>query len=150
MGFKCDKKDFDIIQSLTEDSSASIAKISKKTGIPMATVHHRLKKLKSRGVIKKFTIEIDFEKLGKRISAYVLISADYKELKKNQSSQKKLAFQLKKIPGIEKVDIVTGSTDLIAFARSNDIKELNSIILEKIQSLTGIDKTETLVLLEEV
>ncbi len=74
---KLDKKDLQIIEILKGDSSLSTHKISKKTHIPITTIHNRIKKLKQEGVIKNFTVKLDHKKLGKHISAFILITINY-------------------------------------------------------------------------
>ena len=68
-----DEKDYAILEVLKENSGLSIQKIAKKTGIPIATVHNRIKKLKQEGIIERYTIVIDKAKLGRKMTAHVLI-----------------------------------------------------------------------------
>ncbi len=142
-----DEKDEKIIKTLREDSSLSVRMIAKKTSIPMTTVHKRIKKLRAEGIIKRYTIELDNEKVGKRIGAYIMISVDLKLLKERSKNQYVLAEEVGRIPGVEKVDIVAGGTDLIAYVRVKDVKELDEILLGKIQHIEGIVNTETLIVI---
>ena len=72
-----------------------------------------------------------------------------KYLKEKHKSQYDLAKELKKLYCIEKVDIVTGGTDLVVFIRVSSIKELDEVLLGKIQLVDGIANTKTLVVLNE-
>ena len=55
---KIDQKDQIILTLLEQNSRASIQLLSKATGMPASTVHHRVKKLEREGIIKKYTIEL--------------------------------------------------------------------------------------------
>jgi DNA-binding Lrp family transcriptional regulator len=56
--------------------------------------------------------------------------------------------KIRKINGCEGVDIVTGTTDIVAKVRVENMHILNDLIIHKIRMIEGIDKT--LMVLEEV
>ncbi|MCK9585882.1 winged helix-turn-helix transcriptional regulator, partial [Methanothrix soehngenii] len=51
-----DEVDRTILTNLREDSRMSLQEISRRSGIADATVQFRLKRMKSQGVIERFTI----------------------------------------------------------------------------------------------
>ena len=59
------EKDEEIIALLKENSRLSITEMSKILGIPDTTIHYRMKKLDD--IIKKYTILLDYEKMGSNI-----------------------------------------------------------------------------------
>jgi len=142
-----DVKDEKIIKVLREDSSLSIRSIARKTSIPMTTVHKRIRKLRAEGIIKRYTIELDNDKVGRKIGAYIMISVDLKLLKERNKTQYTLVKEIGRIAGVEKADIVAGGTDMIAYVRVKDVRELDELILGKIQLLEGIINTETLIVI---
>jgi DNA-binding Lrp family transcriptional regulator len=144
-----DLKDLEIIECLKKDASLSVRQISNKTKIPITTVHHRIKALKKNKVIKKTTIELDNEKMGLELSAYILVTAFSSFGSGEKVSQKKICKEISKFSGIELIDIVTGETDIIIKARVKNIKELNKLILDKIREVPGVDKTVTLTVMQE-
>ena len=83
------------------------------------------------------------------IGAYLLISADLKLLKQGKKTQHDLAKEIRKIPGVEKVAIVTGGTDIVARLRVKDIDELDKTLLGKIQLLEGVAKTQTMIIIRD-
>ena len=144
-----DNKDERIIEVLKENSKLSTQQISKKTSIPITTVHNRIKKLEKEGIIKNYTVVLDNKKIGKDISAYILINVDYKLLKEIKSTQYELTIKLKKHPCVEEAATVTGGTDILIKARVKNIDELNSLITRYVRNLEGVDRTQTLVVLSE-
>jgi Lrp/AsnC family transcriptional regulator, leucine-responsive regulatory protein len=145
-----DSKDFEIIDCLKADASKTVREISKKTRIPITTVHHRIKALKKKGIIKKTTVELDYEKMGYSITAYILIVAQSALPSGEKVSQKKICEKISKIPGVETIDIITGDTDIFVKIRVKNVKELSRIILEKIRELPGVDRTKTITVLEQI
>lgn len=59
-----DKIDQNILKSISQHARKNIVDISREIGSSIDVVKYRLKKLKKRGVIGGFTIQLDLEKLG--------------------------------------------------------------------------------------
>lgn len=142
-----DEKDERILEILKENSSLSTQQISKRTSIPITTVHNRIKKLKKDGVIEKYTVVLNHKKIGKAISSYISVIVDYRYTKQ---SQHEMAKKLKSKDFVEEVSIVTGSTDMIVKIRVKDIDELNHFVIKYLRMLEGVERTETLVILDEI
>ncbi|MBI2451647.1 Lrp/AsnC family transcriptional regulator [Candidatus Pacearchaeota archaeon] len=145
---KLDKKDFQILQLLKENAKLTTSKISKKTAIPITTVHNRIKKLQKEGIIKNYTVKVDNKKLGNLISAYILINVDYSTIKKLNLTQLDLADKIKKHPNVQEADVITGQKDMIVKVNVKDMLELNKFISESLQIIPGIKQTETVVVME--
>lgn len=145
-----DDKDERILNVLKENSKLSTQQISKKTSIPITTVHHRIKKLEKDGIIKNYTVVLDNKKIGRPISAYILITVDYKLLRQINKTQHELAKKLKSYPAIEEAAMVTGGTDIIIKTRVKDIDELNDFVTKYLRNVEGIERTRTIVILNEI
>jgi len=61
--YKIDEIDERILDELRENSRVSYRELARSLGIPHTTVWTRIEKLRKRGIIKKFTIEVDEEKI---------------------------------------------------------------------------------------
>ncbi|MBT7902817.1 Lrp/AsnC family transcriptional regulator [Candidatus Woesearchaeota archaeon] len=149
MVYNLDEKDLKILDILKQDSSLSTRDIARKTLLPPTTIHNRIKTLKKEGVIKKFTVELDYDLLDKSLVVYVLISVDVSLLKSKSKTQYDIVDEMKKFEFVRRVDIVSGGVDLIAMLRLKDIKELDLLLLDKVQSIGGINHTKTLVVIRE-
>ena len=144
-----DEKDNKVLEILKEHSDWTTRNIAKKVNLPITTVHNRIKRLRKEGVIKKYTIETDNRKLERNFVAYVLISANLQNLKQKHKTQYDLAKELRKLWFIERVDIVSGGTDLVAIIRVKDVDEFNDVLLGKMQLIEGIEKTQSLIVIHE-
>ncbi|HLC71529.1 MAG TPA: Lrp/AsnC family transcriptional regulator [Candidatus Nanoarchaeia archaeon] len=149
MGYELDETDWKVLEVLQEHAEYSTTQISKKTGLPRTTIHNRIKKLKQEGIIKKFTVKLDSSKVGKGFVAYVLISANLPTLKQKKKTQYDLAEEIRKFWFVERVDIVSGGTDLVAIIRVKDVEEFDKILLGKLQLVEGIDKTQSLIVIHK-
>lgn len=145
-----DEKDEKILELLKENSKLTTQQISKKILIPITTIHNRIKKLEKEGIIKKYTLELDNKKIGKEIAAYIHIIVDYKSLKQIKMSQYELAKKLKQHEFVEGAAMVTGGTDIIIKVRAKNIEELDSFVTRHLRNIDGIEKTQTMVILNEI
>lgn len=143
-----DEKNRMIIQALKEDSSLSHREISKKTHIPLTTVHNRIKKMHKEKLIKKYTIQVDYEKLGLTLAAYIMVTVN-QQLAGRKITQQEIAKHIKKFSCVDSVDIVTGQTDLLVKIRCASIRDLDNFITKDLRSIDGIDKTVSMIVLEE-
>ena len=146
MTAEIDNTDAKVLEALKENGRATVREISKELRIPITTAHNRLKKLIKYKIIKKFTIEPDFEKLGKGVLAIVFTSLNHEKLENDLSGLKK------KLHGFEevvKVYVVTGEIDLILIVRVANIKELDALLTRKLRNIKGILKTTTQIVMEE-
>lgn len=149
MIFKIDEKDKQILEILQEHGDYAVRQIAKKTLLPITTVHHRIQKLKKEKVIKKFTIEVDHEKIGKGFRAYILISVNLPLLKQKKKTQYDLAEEIRSFYFVEGVDIVSGGTDLVASVRVKDVSEFDHVLLGRLQQVEGLEKTQSLIVIHE-
>lgn len=146
---KIDEKDRAVIKELIKNSRQTTAKISKLTGLPMTTVHNRVKKLRKMGVIINYTVNLNYKKLGRPILAYILISVEYKSSSGKKIRQTEIADKIKKVDGIQDVSILAGGADIIAKVLATDIDDLNRVVTEKLRNIEGVDKTQTMIVLSE-
>ncbi|MBI5389137.1 Lrp/AsnC family transcriptional regulator [Candidatus Woesearchaeota archaeon] len=146
MTYSLDEKDQKILDVLCEHAEYTTRQIAKKTLLPATTIHHRIRRMKQEGIIKKFTVELDSEKTGKGFVAYVLISASLPTLKQKKKTQYDLADEIRKLPFVERADIVSGY-DLVAIIAVKDVREFDTVLLQKLQLIEGIDKTQSLIVI---
>lgn len=144
-----DEKDKKIIKTLKENARFSTRDIAKRTKIPISTVHKRIQKLIKEKIIKKFTIELNNQKVGNNFHAYILISTNLDSLKQKKKSQYDVLKELKKISIVEKSNIIIGEADLIIEILAKDVIEFEKILLNKIQNIEGISNTKTLMVIKE-
>ncbi len=144
-----DDKDYIIMNALRENAKLSTQQLSKKTKIPIATVHNRIKKLESAGVIKGYTTLLNEEMTGTIIS-FVLISVMYHLPDGKVIDQEELAAKVKKNEFVEEIYVVTGSRDLIVKVRTKNIDQLNNFIIKYLRTIPGIERTETAVVMKAI
>jgi len=144
---KMDQKDIQIIEILKSNARLTIKEIAKKVKLPITTVHNRIKKLELNSIIKNFTINLNYQELGKPLLALILVTVNYNVVTGHKIDQAEIARKIKHLEGTEEVSIVTGDTDIILKVRMSSVDELNKYITEKLRNIEGIDKTKTMLVL---
>jgi Lrp/AsnC family transcriptional regulator, leucine-responsive regulatory protein len=144
-----DEKDKKILEVLQEHGDYTTRQIAKKTLLPITTIHNRIRKLKKEKIIKKFTIEIEPKAINKSFLVYILISVNLPFLKKHKKSQYVIAKEIKRFGFVERIDIVSGGTDLVATIRVKDVEEFDKVLLGKLQQIEGIKDTRSMIVIHE-
>ena len=134
-----DKKDELILQKLRLDSSQSVSDLADDLRMPRTTVQERIKKLTQSGVIKRFTVQTDYSKLGKPVTAFILVSF----LAASGVSQKEAAQKIAEITDVCEVHVISGDWDIIAKARGESIQSIGDLVLDKIRNVKGVERTLT-------
>ena len=145
-----DEKDEKIVMILKKNAKLSTHEISKKTLIPITTVHNRIKKLEKDEIIKGYTVNLDYAKLGKALSAYTLVSVDYPSLKQIKMNQEQLARKLMSYDEVEESSMVTGAFDMVLKIRAKSMADLDKFITGVLREQKGIGATQTLMVLHEL
>jgi len=143
-----DNKDFQILHLLRNDARLTVAKIAKKMNMPITTVHNRIKKFRKEGIIKNYTVNLDYDKLGKPVYVYILVSATYNVPDAKKKDQGEIMKEIKKLPHVEEVCTVTGTTDIIVKVRCESIETLNYFLIKQLRPINGVEKTQTLIVLD--
>ncbi len=136
------KKDEKILELLRKNAKLSSKHISEQTGIPITTVHNRVKKLEKSGIIKGYRAIVDSRKTGRSIHAFVQVELNYKH---DASAMKRIAA----MPEVEEWYLVTGVTDAILRVSASDVEELNDFLVHRLKNVKGVEKTLTSLVLKE-
>ena len=138
-----DKLDLQIIHHMMENAEISYADLGKKLFVSGGTIHVRIKKLQEAGVVKGTRLKADLKQLGYDVIAFIGIYL------KESSLYDTVAKDLQKIPEIVRLNYTTGNYSMFAEIVCKDIAELRHVLHDELQKVKGIERTETLISLEE-
>ena len=135
-----DEIDLKIIDILKRDGRKSFVEIGKELGLSEGAVRRRVKILQEKGVIKRFTVELNREYV---INAVSFISFD------KGGQTKELVEKISQIDSVDSVYEITGRFDAMALISAKNVLELNKCV-DDIRRLPGVRNTETAVILRIV
>ncbi len=137
-----DEKDRIIISMLKENSRVSYSEIARKLGISEVAVMKRIKKLESNGVIKKYTVIVDYKKLGYNMVSITGLDALPEYLFS-------VIEQLKKKDYVEFLAITSGDHSIMVKIIAQDNDELTRIHRE-IESMQGVHHVRPAIILNVI
>lgn len=140
MNQEIDEVDRKILGLLKQDARMAYADVGKKVHLSAPAVHARVKKLETAGVLLRHTIEMNPEKLGAGLCAFIRIA-------RNKGLASPVAEALRKVKEVQECHSTAGEDCMFVKVRATSSLEL-SRILDQIRSIDGIDRTVTSVVLE--
>jgi Lrp/AsnC family transcriptional regulator, regulator for asnA, asnC and gidA len=141
--FNLDKLDLQIISQMMQTAEISYADLGKKLFVSGGTIHVRIKKLQELGIVKGTRLHVDLKALGYDVIAFIGIFLE------KSSMYDGVAKELKRIPEIVRLNYTTGNYSMFAEVVCKDIQQLRRVLHDELQKIKGIERTETLISLEE-
>jgi len=137
---KIDDIDRRILALLSENSRISYVDIGKELGLSRVAIRERINQLTYEGIIEKFTIVINSEKLGKKVSAFFEVDCEPTAL---VTVAKKLADN----PIVASCYQMTGPSTIHMHVLVEDFEQLEQFINCELSALQGITRVESHILL---
>ncbi len=141
--YEIDKIDIEILHELMHNAMIPFTEIAQKVGVSPGTIHVRMKKMDNIGLIKSSHLLVNPGKLGYGITAFLGVYLD------KSSMYDSVVKDLEKIPEIVDCHYMTGTYSMFVRIICKDTLHLKEILHDKIQQISGIDRTETFISLEE-
>jgi len=138
-----DEIDVKIIEMLQKNSRLSSSMIAKKVGVSTPTVIRKIGRLEANGVIERFAVVVNHNKLGYKVLARIALNVVPSDLSK-------VAEQLKKQECLYEIWNMSGAHNLIAGARFREIEDLQKFTVEKLNRLDGIQSFEISIVIDIV
>ena len=137
-----DEVDKKIIYILMDNSKSSLAIIAKEVGISTTAVHQRIKKLENAGIIENSISILNPRKIGYKVISFIGVYLD------QPSHYAETIKSLNEINEVVEAYYTTGNYTVFLKVICRDNDDLMSI-LNKIQKLKGVTRTETFISLEQ-
>ncbi len=141
--YEIDNVDLKILALLTEDAKMPYTEVAKRVFVSGGTVHVRMRKLEELGIVQGTTLKMDYSKMGYDITAFLGIYLE------KSSLYDQVIKKLYNIPEIVKIHYTTGNYNIFIKIHCRDTNHLKDVLHDKIQKVEGIERTETIISLEE-
>lgn len=135
-----DDLDMKLLEDLSRDSRLSYAELGRKYNLSRVCIRERINNLVEQGVIERFTIVVNPEKLGKQLAVF--------DIEVKPHALYKMAEELAAEEPITNIYMMTGSPTLYANALLENHEELEKFIKEKLYSKEDILKVNTNIMLK--
>jgi Lrp/AsnC family transcriptional regulator, leucine-responsive regulatory protein len=136
-----DDIDRSLLTLLQADASQSYATLGQSVGLSTGAAHERVRKLRERGVIRRTTIEVDHDAVGRGMLAFVLVEAS------TWMGGDETRDALMDLPDVQEAHIVAGSASLLLKIRTASTEDLQ-VVLRQIYELDQVLTARSVVVLE--
>ena len=132
-----DDTDLKLLSLLALDARTSQRGLARELEMSAPAVGERIARLERSGVIRHYTVDVDWAAVGYPMTVYMAITAV-------QGSDLSLVIAgLRAVPEVSDVSLVTGSIDLLARLVVADHGHLKELLLNHIWTIDGVQRTET-------
>lgn len=141
--FQIDTLDKKILSIIKSNARVPFLEVARECKISGAAVHQRVQRLVKIGVIKGTQFILDPKRLGYHTCAFMGIFLE------KASMFKDVVEELGKIPEVTECHYIMGNYSIFVKVFARDNEHLKQILLERVQVIKGITRTETLISLEQ-
>ncbi len=118
-----DDIDLQIMERLRYNARESAAAIGRHVGLTAGAIRRRIARLESRGVIGRYTIEIQHDKVGASVEAYVELSFT------GDADVHAILEQATQRPEVRETMTIAGETDALVRLRVRDLAHLREAVM---------------------
>jgi Lrp/AsnC family transcriptional regulator, regulator for asnA, asnC and gidA len=140
-GIILDEISLKIVRILSKDSSLPFVEIAKQIGISDATVHMRIKHLLTAGIIDKFTISINNNRLGYSHDAFIGVNVE-------PGHVQEVVNYLSGIEEILEMHEMLSRFDLLLKLRARNLKQMRDIVVNNVRKCPRIVEVEFMAMLK--
>jgi Lrp/AsnC family transcriptional regulator for asnA, asnC and gidA len=132
---RLDETDMKILTALYSDASVSVPELSKQLGVNLSVTYSRIKRLQKRGIIEKFTVQVNEDFLGMKASALAGINIDPKQ-------REKILSEIERVEGVRLIREVTGRFDVVVNLKGESLEKLHRAVYDVIGKIPGVIQAE--------
>lgn len=129
-----DKVDYKIVEILRKDARTPFTKVGEELKISDATVHVRVKKLLQEGIIKRYTIIVDEDALGRKVSGFIMLNV-------TPGTLEEVIIKLLNMDCLNEIYEIHGPNDLILKIWAKNLNEIRDHLL-KIREIPNVTSSE--------
>ncbi|HEX9024929.1 MAG TPA: Lrp/AsnC ligand binding domain-containing protein [Clostridium sp.] len=138
-----DELDLQILDLLIKDCRTPYLEIARICHVSGGTIHVRMKKMEDLGIIKGSRILLNLPKLGYDVCCFVGIYVG------KTSSFNTVFDEMSTINEVVELHLTTGNYSMFAKIVCTNISDLQDVLLNKINNIDGIERTDTFVSLSQ-
>ncbi len=141
---KLDALDISILNALSADARIPFTEIAKELNVSSGTIHVRIRKMESLGIISTSRLNINYRALLIEVIAYVFLRI------RSHSIIQEIIEKLSSIPEVISVELTSGTNQLIVKLVSASRQRYNEIITRVFPTIDGIVIDEHAIVLDEL
>ncbi len=130
-----DEIDRRILDILQRDGKTSQARIAEAVGLTTPSVNERIKKLETRGFIRRFTALLDARLVGMPLVAHVDVMLEHPRFERS------FVEAIEGLLDVQECHSISGDFGYRLKVRAQNVEQLEAVLREKIQTIRGVTRT---------
>lgn len=132
-----------LLAALAEDATVSTVELAARVHLSVPAVNKRLLRLREDGVIRRYTVLTDAARVGKPLTAFILVVLQYAE-----GAAQALTEALQSDPDVLECYAITGEYDYLIKVSAADVEALENTLL-RLKKQRGVLRSHTMLSLME-
>ena len=137
--------DLELLNQLQVDADRSNVELARLVGLSPTATLHRVRRLKSTGIIRSVVAELDPVLAGFPLHVYVLVTLQ----RHDDVGHEKFMSAVQAMPEVISADWVTGEIDAMLVVVAREVAELQRVIM-RLSSRGGAVRVTTLLRLQQL
>lgn len=141
--YQIDEIDQKILSFLVKNARMPFLEIARECGVSGAAIHQRVKKMETMGIITGSRLLVKPQTLGLNVCAFVAVNLS------EANKYPEVIDHLRQISEVVECHFVTGNHSLLLKIYCTNHDHLMEILINTIQNIPGVHKTETMISLDQ-
>ena len=141
-----DNLDRRLLAHLQDDARTSSAELARRVGLSGPGLQKRLKRLESRGVVRRYAALVDREAVGLDLLCFVQVTLAHHR----PNSAARFPGRVKEMREVLECYFLTGEFDYLIKIVVADHDELQKFLFNKLIKVAGVDRIRTSIVVKEV
>lgn len=137
--------DLELLRQLQLDADRSNVELARLVGLSPTATLHRVRRLKSAGIIRAVVAELDPARVGLPLYVYLLVTIE----RHDDAGHRRFMAAVQAMPEVIEADWVTGEIDALLVVVAQEVAELQRTIM-RLSSRGGATRVTTLLRLEQI
>jgi Lrp/AsnC family leucine-responsive transcriptional regulator len=143
---KLDAIDCKILEVLQRDGRISNVDLAGEVQLSAPQCFRRVRALEERGVVRGYRALVSPEALGLGVTAFVSLSVDSSAF----GRVRQIEQLLRAIPEVLELHMMSGDSDYLLKVVARDLKQLGSLLTDRLMLIEGVGDVRSMVCLEEL
>jgi DNA-binding Lrp family transcriptional regulator len=137
--FQIDVIDRKLLELLQLNSNRGIKELAFEVGLTATPVYERIKRLEKTGIIKKYSIEINREKVGLELMVFCQVSLQTH----SKTLIERFETAVKQMTEVAEVFHISGEFDYLLKVVCHDNKQYHDFLIHKLSKLEMVAKVQS-------
>ena len=145
MAVPLDDFDIQLLDALQRDADRTNVELARLVGLSPTATMHRLRRLKSSGVVAGIAARLDADAAGFPLRVFVQLTL----ARHTETAERRLTEVVESLPQVTQADFVAGETDALLSVVARNLEELQKVLVA-LSSRGGATRVVTLLRMREM